>query len=158
MKKDFLVGGGKTKFCIFFHRGIRKKILRKVTNLIYSKKLMETYIHAYRHTYILHLRSSICNLKRTILSWTCSISKYYVFIITLFRICNTGSLQYSKLLRSSPLPFLHSEYILMEIWQDFLDMSKKKILNIYLHQKMRFTPFFDNNNILGWILFVYRAK
>ena len=40
--------------------------------------------------------------------------------------------------------------------QEVVTLQKK--YQIYLQQKMRFTPFFDYYDILGWILFVYRTK
>ena len=40
--------------------------------------------------------------------------------------------------------------------QEVVTLQKKYLF--YLHQKMRFTPFINYYDILGWILFVYRAK
>ena len=40
--------------------------------------------------------------------------------------------------------------------QEVVTLQKKYL--IYLHQKMRFTPFINYYDPLGWILFVYRAK
>ena len=40
--------------------------------------------------------------------------------------------------------------------QELVTLQKKYL--IYLHQKMRFTPFINYYDTLGWILFVYRAK
>ena len=40
--------------------------------------------------------------------------------------------------------------------QEVVTLQKKCL--IYLHQKMRFTPFIDYYDTLGLILFVYRAK
>ena len=40
--------------------------------------------------------------------------------------------------------------------QEVVTLLKKYL--IYLHQKMRFTPFINYYDTLGWLLFVYRAK
>ena len=37
-------------------------------------------------------------------------------------------------------------------------VTLQKNITIYLHKKIMFTPFFNYYNILGWLLFVYRAK
>ena len=40
--------------------------------------------------------------------------------------------------------------------QEVVTLQQKYL--IYLHQKMRFTPFINYYDTLGWILFVYKAR
>ena len=101
------------------------------------------------------------------------------FFITFFFLFFLFSLQYifSPLLffffKLYTYIFLSSYFKLPVLWACFEPPSKissmailyvqevvtlqKKCL-IYLHQKMGSTPFINYENILGWILFVYRAK
>ena len=45
---------------------------------------------------------------------------------------------------------------LLQYVQEVVTLRKKYL--IHLHQKMRFTPFINYKDTLGWILFVYREK
>ena len=52
-------------------------------------------------------------------------------------------------------PFYIISYYILYV-QDVVILQKK--LLIYLRKKMRFTPFINLYDTLGWIVFVYRAK
>ena len=111
------------------------------------------WIHTLSHS--LSLSFSLFSLETYILNFLRFLSKiktlcvdnfFYVAFLTIIFFC--------RVICSLTIIIVSNIDILCV--QEVVTLQKKYLT--YLHQKIRFTPFFNYYDILGWILLVYRAK